>query len=89
MDDQNNSIRVPDGHHRDKRNVYKVSVTHTKCMGRKAMGSQIVRFTASQRRLILDYLEGGYIRNDATYAADWKIVVEKLNAQNKFGGQSK
>lgn len=55
-------------------------------MGRKAMGSQIVRFTASQRRLILNYLEGEYIRNDAAYAADWKIVVEKLNAQNKHGG---
>lgn len=55
-------------------------------MGRKAMGSQTVRFTASQRRLILDYLEGGYIRNDVAYAADWKIVTGKLNAQNKHGG---
>ena len=52
-------------------------------MGRKAMGSQTVRFTTSQRRLILDYVRNEPIRNDPEYDADWKIVVEKLNAQNK------
>jgi hypothetical protein len=52
-------------------------------MGRKAMGSQILRFTAPQRRLILDYLTHQPIRNDPEYDADWKIVVDKLSAQNK------
>jgi len=57
-------------------------------MGRRDVGSQIVRFTAAQRSLILDYLEGRPIRNDAVYDADWKTVVGKLAAQNKMhGGQ--